>query len=129
MTKEAPEKIYYWLDTHLSIACHYGGCSYNGHRYIIDNEAIGIPLVREDIYKRERAEKKLDKKRRNDKNKASQTSFLNDTSADNLASVDKIIADATPCFISGGGGDFGGGGASSDYSSDSGSSSDSSSSE
>jgi hypothetical protein len=124
MTKEAPKKIYYWMDTHLSIARHYGGCDYNGHRYIIDNEAIGIPLVREDIYKRECAEKKLDKKRRNDKSAASQTSFLNDTSVDNLAYVDKMIADATPSFVSGGGGDFGGGGASSDYFSNSGSSSD-----
>ncbi len=30
MEQRAPERIYGWLDTQLSIARHYGGCKYNG---------------------------------------------------------------------------------------------------
>jgi len=30
---DAPERIYHWLDSQLSIARHYGGCWYNDHEY------------------------------------------------------------------------------------------------
>lgn len=54
----APEKIYNWLDSQLSIARHYGGMSYNGHNYQIDYEADGQPLVRMDVFKAEQKAKK-----------------------------------------------------------------------
>jgi hypothetical protein len=85
-TVTTPEKIYHWLNTQLSIARHYGGCDYNGRHYIIDIDDADQPLVREDVYKREYAQKKLDAKRRRDDNAALQTSFLSDTS--NLAAVE-----------------------------------------
>lgn len=44
----APEKIYGWLDTQLSIARFYGGINYNGHRYVIDMDDPQHPLVRVD---------------------------------------------------------------------------------
>ena len=37
-----PERIYNWLDTQLSIARHYGGCTYQGFRYVTDDEFARI---------------------------------------------------------------------------------------
>lgn len=54
----APERIYGWLDTQLSIARHYGGCKYNGHDYSIALNEEGQPLVRIDVLKRERKQAK-----------------------------------------------------------------------
>jgi len=48
MTKP-PEKIYGWLDTQLSIARYYGGCTYDGHPYRIDMQDPDRPLVRVDV--------------------------------------------------------------------------------
>lgn len=45
-----PEKIYGWINTQLSIARYYGGCTYNGHSYLIDMEDPDKPLVRKDIH-------------------------------------------------------------------------------
>lgn len=54
----APERIYGWLNTQLSIARHYGGCKYNGHDYSIAPNEDGQPLVRMDVLKRERKQAK-----------------------------------------------------------------------
>jgi hypothetical protein len=54
---EAPEKIHGWLDTQLSIARFYGGCTYSGHRYVIDHADPDKPLVRADVLKAEQAAK------------------------------------------------------------------------
>ena len=53
----APEKIYGWLNSQLSIARHYGGCTYNNHRYVIDHTDPDMPLVRVDVLKAEQAAK------------------------------------------------------------------------
>ena len=58
----APEKIYGWRNTQLSIARHYGGCKYNGASYTIDVNDPDQPLVRDDILKAEiKAEKQAKK--------------------------------------------------------------------
>lgn len=48
MSKEAemptPRRIYGWLDSHLSIARYYGGCSIDGKRYVIRYDLKGQPL-------------------------------------------------------------------------------------
>ena len=55
---KAPERIYGWQVGHLSIARHFGGCSYNGKEYFISPNEEGQPLVRADVLKRERKAKK-----------------------------------------------------------------------
>ena len=55
---EAPEKIYGWMDSQLSLARHYGGCTFHGHSYKVDYNDIDQPLVREDIMQKEKTEKK-----------------------------------------------------------------------
>lgn len=51
-----PERIYNWLDTQLSIARHYGGMDYHGHRYVIAFNEPDMPLVRADVLEREAKE-------------------------------------------------------------------------
>jgi len=51
-----PERIYNWLDTQLSIARHYGGIDYQGHRYVIALNEPDMPLVRADVLEREARE-------------------------------------------------------------------------
>lgn len=58
MNNYAPERIYNWLDSQLSIARHYGGCKYNGADYVIAYREKGQPLVRGDVLKRERKAKR-----------------------------------------------------------------------
>ena len=54
MTKQAaPERIYNWLNTQLSIARFYGGCNYNGASYAIAWNEEGQPLVRTDVLAKE----------------------------------------------------------------------------
>ena len=54
MTKQvAPERIYNWLNTQLSIARFYGGCTYNGASYAIEFNEEGQPLVRTDVLAKE----------------------------------------------------------------------------
>lgn len=62
--KTAPERIYRWLDTQLSVARYYGGCTYQGHRYIIAFNEPDQPLVRADVLAREAKERK-DKAKQN----------------------------------------------------------------
>lgn len=45
----APERIYGWRDTQLSIARFYGGLRYNGHSYVIAFDEEGEPLIRLDV--------------------------------------------------------------------------------
>ena len=59
MTKQvAPEMIYDWLHTHLSIARFYCGLTYQGHHYLIAYDEPGQPLARSDVIKREAKERK-----------------------------------------------------------------------
>ena len=50
----APEKIYGWLNSQLSIARHYGGCKFNGADYVIDYSDPDKPLVRFDTLTKEK---------------------------------------------------------------------------
>ncbi len=54
---EAPERIYGWLDTQLSLARFYGGITHMGHSYVIE-PVNGTPLVRSDVLAREAKEAK-----------------------------------------------------------------------
>jgi len=58
---EAPEKIFGWLDTQLSIARHYGGMKFRGASYVIDFNDPDQPLVRQDIFQAEKKAKKAPK--------------------------------------------------------------------
>lgn len=58
MQKQAPERIYHWLDSQLSIARHYGGCKFNGADYVIAYNEEGQPLVRADLLKKPKRVKK-----------------------------------------------------------------------
>lgn len=46
----APERIRNWMNSQLSVARFYGGCTYQNSRYVIDYEADGNPLVRADVF-------------------------------------------------------------------------------
>lgn len=46
----APERIYGWRDTQLSIARYYGGLTYQGKFYVIAPDEEGEPLVRLDVH-------------------------------------------------------------------------------
>ena len=50
---EAPEKIFNWRDTQLSVARHYGGCKFHGASYLIDFADPLHPLVRQDVLEAE----------------------------------------------------------------------------
>jgi hypothetical protein len=50
----APERIYHWLDSQLSIARFYGGITLDGHSYVIAQHEEGQPLVRVDVLAREK---------------------------------------------------------------------------
>jgi hypothetical protein len=58
---KAPEKIYGWLDTQMSIARHYGGLKYLNHSCVIDFNDPDQPLVRQDIFQAEKKAKKAPK--------------------------------------------------------------------
>lgn len=45
----APERIYGWRYTQLSIARFYGGLTFNGKFYVIAPDEEGEPLVRLDV--------------------------------------------------------------------------------
>ena len=61
----APEKIYNWRDTQLSIARHYGGMKFRGASYTIDANDPDQPLVRDDILKADvKAKKQAAKQKR-----------------------------------------------------------------
>lgn len=46
---KAPDRIYNWLDSQFSVARFYGGCTYQGHGYLIDMKGEGQPLVKQSI--------------------------------------------------------------------------------
>lgn len=56
MNQAAPERIYGWQHSQLSLAQHYGGLTYQGHHYMIAYHEDGQPLVRDDVIKREAKE-------------------------------------------------------------------------
>ena len=56
--ERTPERIYNWLDSQLSIARHYGGCTFNGADYVIAYDEEGQPLVRSDLLKKPKRGKK-----------------------------------------------------------------------
>ena len=57
-TTQAPERIYHWLDSQLSIARFYGGIHFRGASYVIAFNEPGQPLVRKDVLAREAKERK-----------------------------------------------------------------------
>lgn len=62
---EAPDRIYGWLNSQLSIARYYGGCTFQGHSYVIDPIRPDPPLVRLDVLQREqKAAKESEKAKR-----------------------------------------------------------------
>jgi hypothetical protein len=58
----APEKIYGWRETQLSIARHYRGMKFRGASYVIDFADPDQPLVRQDIFQAEKKAAKAAKK-------------------------------------------------------------------
>ena len=58
-----PERIYGWLDSHLSIARFYGGITYEGHSYTVDLKDPERPLVRTDVLEAERRAQRAIEKR------------------------------------------------------------------
>ncbi len=63
----APDRIYNWLDSQLSIARHYGGCKFNGADYVIAYGETNQPLVRVDVLKREAKQARAKAKSENSK--------------------------------------------------------------
>ena len=55
---DAPDRIYNWLDSQMSIARHYGGLRLHGHDYQIAYDEPGRPLVRADVLAREAKERR-----------------------------------------------------------------------
>jgi urease accessory protein UreF len=62
MKTEAPERIYNWLDTQMSVARYWGGLTYMGHSYYVAPNEDGSPLVRSDVLEREKREKQAERK-------------------------------------------------------------------
>lgn len=57
--QDCPEEIHGWVDSQLSVARFYGGLTYNGHRYEIDERGV---LVRSDVLAaRRKADRKAQK--------------------------------------------------------------------
>lgn len=56
--QEAPERIYGWLNTQMSLARYWGGLTYMGHSYYVAPNEKDAPLVRADVLKREAIEAK-----------------------------------------------------------------------
>lgn len=60
---QPPKKIYGWMHTQLSVARHYGGCTYQGHSYKVDFNDLDQPLVRQDVMEEEKKAKKMSNKK------------------------------------------------------------------
>lgn len=71
----APERIYGWLDSQLSIARFAGGCTFNGHKYTIAMQEDGQPLVRWDVLQKEAKEKAASAKEARAKAKAEKAAY------------------------------------------------------
>jgi hypothetical protein len=52
-----PHRIYGWLDSQLSIARHYGGCTINGKTYRIRYDLEGQPL--EELQTKRKAKREI----------------------------------------------------------------------
>ena len=50
----APERIYGWRNSQLSVARYYGGCKYQGQHYTVDMTDPDEPLVRADVLTKEK---------------------------------------------------------------------------
>lgn len=59
--KNAPERIYNWLETQMSLARYWGGLTYMGHSYQVSTTEEGKPLVRVDVLEREKREKQAER--------------------------------------------------------------------
>ena len=53
----APDKIYGWMDSQLSIARFYGGINFNGHHYVIDESDPKRPLVKQATIKKKKSKR------------------------------------------------------------------------
>lgn len=53
-----PERIHHWMNSQLSIARFYGGCTYQNARYVINYDEPGNPLVRADVFAAEHKAKR-----------------------------------------------------------------------
>ena len=73
---ETPERIYDWMNSHLSIARFFGGCTFNGAHYSIATNEEGHPLVRSDVVKREAKERRAAAKAKRDAPKPDQLDVL-----------------------------------------------------
>ena len=74
----APPRIYNWLDSQLSLARYSGGCSLNGHSYVIDMDSKDRPLVRSDVLAAEvKAKKQAEKDAREAEKEKSATAQSN----------------------------------------------------
>ena len=74
---QAPERIYGWRDSQMSIARHYGGLLYQGHVYKIAYCEKGQPLVRGDVLAREAKERRDEIKAKKAQASALQGSLFN----------------------------------------------------
>jgi len=72
LDNKPPERIWGWLDSHLSLARHYGSVTYQGHAYVIDDDLYDPPLVRVDVLEREKKLSKTIKKKIVQEQKAKQ---------------------------------------------------------
>lgn len=72
----APDRIYGWLDSQLSIARHYGGMTFRGHHYVIAYAEEGQPLVRWDVFQREAKERAANRKAEREAAKQAQGNLL-----------------------------------------------------
>lgn len=53
-----PHRIYGWLESQLSIARHYGGCTINGKTYRIRYDLEGQPLEEQPMKRKTKREKR-----------------------------------------------------------------------
>jgi CxxC motif-containing protein len=61
----APDRIYNWLDSQLSVARFYGGLIYKGERYVIDQKTKGAPLVKSSVLvEKSKLARQLEKKKK-----------------------------------------------------------------
>jgi hypothetical protein len=63
INSKPPERIWGWLHSPLSLARHYGGITYQGHSYVIDDVLYDPPLVRVDVLEREKKLSKVIRKK------------------------------------------------------------------
>lgn len=77
-SSSAPERIYGWLDSQLSIARFYGGITYQGFSYVIDTADPEHPLVRSDVLKAERKAKDAQNTKKRHAARDGQNDFFNE---------------------------------------------------